>query len=538
MAKEAAKPSSGGGGKQKKKKWSKGKVKDKANNAVLLDKETLGKILKEVPQYKVITPSVLVDRLKINGSLARLSLRELYKQGKIKLVASHHAQLIYTRTTAAAEEAKEAEEKPKEEKVEKGKKEPKAKGKKAEEISKSDSIQTGVVINTTGLFAKLLGMIFKELAEILSREDFVVQKAQGQLAEVNVIRKPWGPALCITPWNAPAPLEAHKIAAGLAAGCPVILKPSEFSHASAQAIAQAFLESCDPVNATDNPTDIFPIGTFQILHGDASVGAQLVNDYRIACVSFTGGLHGGRAISRACADTFRPIQLELGGNNACVVLEDADLDLVGPGILAGLTTNNGQWCRAVGRILVHKSLEEKVLNKVMDIFAKLKIGDALDPTTEMGPIAHYGHLRLLKKSIDALIAKGGKVHSTTPLPTLGGNFLPPIVITGCKPEDTLDEMFGPVAVLHTFNDEKEALFLANQTPFGLSGYVYGNEQRALEFAKKMRTGDVKVNGCKLLSLARTAPRPAWGLSGYGEEGGFETLNFFCGKTVVGVANRK
>jgi len=138
MAKEAAKPSSGGGGKQKKKKWSKGKVKDKANNAVLLDKETLGKILKEVPQYKVITPSVLVDRLKINGSLARLSLRELYKQGKIKLVASHHAQLIYTRTTAAAEEAKEAEEKPKEEKVEKGKKEPKAKGKKAEEPKEGD----------------------------------------------------------------------------------------------------------------------------------------------------------------------------------------------------------------------------------------------------------------------------------------------------------------------------------------------------------------------------------------------------------------
>lgn len=105
QAKEAAKPSSGGGGKQKKKKWSKGKVKDKANNAVTFDKDTLSKILKEVPAYKLITPSVLVDRMKVNGSLARVALRELHKQGKIKLIAGHNAQLIYTRAIVPEENA-------------------------------------------------------------------------------------------------------------------------------------------------------------------------------------------------------------------------------------------------------------------------------------------------------------------------------------------------------------------------------------------------------------------------------------------------
>jgi phenylacetaldehyde dehydrogenase len=140
--------------------------------------------------------------------------------------------------------------------------------------------------------------------------------------------------------------------------------------------------------------------------------------------------------------------------------------------------------------------------------------------------------------MDALLAKGGTAHSTTPLPDLTGYFLAPTLITGCQPDDTLDEIFGCVAVVHAFKTEDEALALANQTPFGLAGYVFSRDEvRAMAMARQVRSGGVKVNGIGLVGLHPMAPRPAWGLSGFGEEGTEETFRFFCGTRVVGIAGR-
>jgi phenylacetaldehyde dehydrogenase len=275
----------------------------------------------------------------------------------------------------------------------------------------------------------------------------------------------------------------------------------------------------------------------QLLHGDGATGARLVADPGIAAVSFTGGLGGGRAVASACAEGIKPAQLELGGNNALVVLDDADIEAAADGIVAGLTTLNGQWCRAIGRLLVHESLQQQLLDAVCRRLSALHMGAALDPQAEMGPLVHEGHRQHVAAAVDALAAKGAQVLQPTALPDLGGWFFAPTLLTGLDPEHSRDEIFGPVCAVHSFGDDAEACRLASETPFGLAGYVFGSEQRAWSVARTMRCGIVKINGVSMLNLNPAAPRPAWGLSGIGDEGTRETFEFFRGSRVIGVAAR-
>ena len=266
---------------------------------------------------------------------------------------------------------------------------------------------------------------------------------------------------------------------------------------------------------------------------------MLVKDKRIRAVSFTGGLVGGRAIAEACAPDFKPAQLELGGNNPIVVLDTADLAQTANGIVELLTQLNGQWCRALGRLIVQDTIKDALLEAVLARLATVKLGDSLSPETEMGPMVHSGHLAMLKGRIEEYVQQGGTPHSTTPLPDLGGNFLAPTIITGVDPALAQEEVFGPVATLHTFSTDAEALALANGTPFGLEGYLFAgadDEARAMGIARQVRAGGVKINGSTMLSLNLSAPRPAWGLSGAGVEGTKETFYFFTNPRVVGVEN--
>ena len=140
--------------------------------------------------------------------------------------------------------------------------------------------------------------------------------------------------------------------------------------------------------------------------------------------------------------------------------------------------------------------------------------------------------------IDRLQASGGQIIQTTPLPDLPGYFVPPTLVDGCQPHDTVEEIFGPVAAIHSFDTDEQALQLANGTPFGLAAYVYSqNEQRALAFGRRIRTGGVKINGYSLLALSGAAPRGAWGLSGLGEEGTTHSVDFFTGSRVVGISGQ-
>lgn len=395
---------------------------------------------------------------------------------------------------------------------------------RAAAIAEADAQATGVVIQLTTKFVQVCAGAFRQAAQLTLHTPTPSERA-GPFGPLAIERLPLGPAAVIAPWNAPAGIAAHKVASALAAGCPVLLKPSEWAPLSAQLIAEA-------ASAAG-----LPAGMLQLLHGAGDTGAALVGDARVRVVSFTGGLAAGRAVAAACAQGIKPAQLELGGNNPLVVLADADLPAAIDGVVTALTTLNGQWCRALGRLLVHRALQQPLLDGVLQRLARLKLGSSLDTTSEMGPLVSRGHRDHIADDVTKLRAAGGTVHQSTPLPALPGWFYPPTLITGLSPDATLEEIFGPVATVHGFDDDAEAVALANQTPFGLAAYVFGEEHHAWAVANRVRAGLIKINAVTMLNLHPQAPRPAWGLSGLGDEGTVETFEFFRGTRVMGVAAR-
>ena len=392
-----------------------------------------------------------------------------------------------------------------------------------EAMAFADSLTTGAVLNVTRTMAQLAPLSFRAAAQYL-REGHLEQQLPGKAGDVEYFRRPWGPALLVTPWNGPTAIGSHKIASALAAGSPCIAKPSEWAPHSALLMASVIQEAG------------LPQGTFQLTCGSRITGNQLVEDSRVKAISFTGGTAGGRAISRASADSFRPLQLELGGNNPLVVFPDADLAAAARGIRYGLTNLNAQWCRALGRVIVHHSVKGELLERIAEEFHTVKIGDSMDPASDMGPQIHRGQYLNILEELERLQAAGGTIIQNTSMPELPGYFIPPTLVDGCAPEDTTEEIFGPVACIHSFDTEAEALQLANGTEYGLAAYTYSEDtEAAFAFSRKLRTGGVKINGYNLLSLSPQAPRGAWGISGLGEEGTGHTIEFFTGARVIGVA---
>ena len=393
-----------------------------------------------------------------------------------------------------------------------------------EQLAFVDAITTGAVIRATRQMARLAPFVFRAAAGYL-RNTGLAQRLPGKIGDVEYFRSPLGPALLVSPWNGPTAIGSHKIASALAAGAPCIIKPSEWAPHSALIMAEV-IDSMD-----------LPRGTFQLTCGNRTIGGQMVADPRIKSVSFTGGLAGGRAIAAACAADFKPTQLELGGNNPLIVFEDADLELAAQGIVYGLTNLNAQWCRALGRVIVHTSVKSALLERVEEKLAAVVLGDSLSELSDMGPMIHQAQYDSVSWSIENLRGLGGSLIAPTSLPALPdlpGYFIAPTLIDGCDPQHTQDEIFGPAAAIHGFDTRAEALALANGTPFGLAAYVYSNnEEAAFAFGRQIRAGGVKINGYSLLSLSGAAPRGAWGLSGLGEEGTGESVLFFTGARVVG-----
>jgi acyl-CoA reductase-like NAD-dependent aldehyde dehydrogenase len=342
-----------------------------------------------------------------------------------------------------------------------------------ENIARADAVTTGAVINVTRKMAQLAPFVFRNAAQYL-RDGNLERRLPGKRGEVEYFRRPWGPALLVSPWNGPTAIGSHKIASALAAGAPCIIKPSEWAPHSALLMAEV-------IHRTG-----LPRGTFQLTCGSRQV------------------------------------------------FEDADLDQAAVGITYGLTNLNAQWCRALGRVLVHQSVKDALLKKVEQQLARIKLGHSLEESSDMGPLIHRQQHDSILAEIERLRSRGGEVIQSTPLPELPGYFVPPTLVDGCAPEDTREEIFGPVAAVHSFDSDTEALELANGTEYGLAAYVYSNnEQRAFAFSRCIRTGGVKINGYSLLSLG--GPRGAWGLSGLGEEGAGESIEFFTGSRVVGLS---
>jgi betaine-aldehyde dehydrogenase len=391
-----------------------------------------------------------------------------------------------------------------------------------EDIARTDSLTSGTPIGVTRLVAAFLPhRIRATAADLRAIPRVTALEAGGR--DVRLFKVPWGPAAVLTPWNGPSFIPAAKVVSAIAAGCPVILKPSEHAPASAQVVAECFVEAG------------LPAGTLQLLHGAGDVGARLTGDPRIKAVSFTGGPAAGRAIARAAAEDFKVLQLELGGNNPVIVLDDADLDLTADGILDGMTKLNGQWCEGPGKVLAPRALVGPLVDALTERISKLVVGHSLDEDAQVGPISNEPHFRTLESRIDGLRELGATIHQPAQLPELGGWFLSPTVAVGADPDGATAELFGPVVSVHAVDSADEALRIANANPSGLDAYVFGTDtDRAIEVGSRIVAGEVRVNGAKVADLGDDSAQSFWGPSGIGGHGPAESVRVFCGDRVVGV----
>ncbi|PWN02951.1 dehydrogenase [Nocardioides silvaticus] len=393
---------------------------------------------------------------------------------------------------------------------------------RSEDIARADALTSGTPIAVTRLVAAFLPhRIRSTAADLRTIPRITALDAGGR--DVRLHKVPWGPAAILTPWNGPSFIPAAKVVSAIAAGCPVILKPSEHAPASAQVVVECFVEAG------------LPAGALQLVHGAGDVGARLTSDLRVKVVSFTGGPGAGRAIARAAAEDFKVLQLELGGNNPVIVLDDADVDVTADGILDGMTKLNGQWCEGPGKVLAPSALVGPLVDALTERISKLVVGHSLDDDVQVGPISNEPHLRTLQSRIEGLRDLGATIHQPAQLPDLEGLFLSPTVAAGAGPARVTAELFGPVISVHDVDSAEEALHIANANPSGLDAYVFGTDtDRAIEVGSCIVAGEVRVNGAKVADLGDDSAQSFWGPSGIGGHGPAESVRVFCGDRVVGV----
>ena len=330
----------------------------------------------------------------------------------------------------------------------------------------------------------------------------------------HVERMPAGPAVIITPWNAPWLLSTWKLAPALAAGNAVILKPAEWAPLSASLLADLAHDAG------------IPPGVLNIVqgHGD-EVGAALVSDRRVRRISFTGSPETARHIGQAAARNIVPFTAELGGKGPLLVFADSDLDSAARRA-AGQYDDAGQTCLAGTRLLVEESVStdfQELFNRHTDAHI---LGDSRDPRTTVGPLIHPDHLARVEGFVERARHHGDRVIRGGERWKQDGLWYEPTLIEPVDNDSEIvqREVFGPVLTYQTFSDEEAAIALGNSTSYGLSGIVYtGSEERAERVGRGIRAGTIWVNTYLVRDL--TAPFGGIGISGIGREGGDYALDF-------------
>jgi betaine-aldehyde dehydrogenase/5-carboxymethyl-2-hydroxymuconic-semialdehyde dehydrogenase len=355
-------------------------------------------------------------------------------------------------------------------------------------------------------------MNFRNYADLAAEHEECVWSSKG--TRNRVIRMPAGPAVIITPWNAPFMLSTWKCAPALAAGNTVILKPAEWSPLSASLLADLADEAG------------IPPGVFNVVQGyGAEVGASLVADARVRRISFTGSVPTARHIGKAAAENIVPFTAELGGKSCLLVFADADIDAAAKKA-AGQFDDSGQVCMAGTRLIVEETVAEEFLEKFHAYTDQHVLGDSRDPATTISAMIHPDHLervdafvRRARETGDEIV-RGGKRYRDDGLwyePTL-------IRPKSNDSEVVQNEVFGPVLTFQAFASEEEGVALANSTAYGLSGIVYtGSAERAERVGRAVRGGTIWVNTFLVRDL--TAPFGGIGISGLGREGGRYALEF-------------
>jgi len=353
---------------------------------------------------------------------------------------------------------------------------------------------------------------FRAYADLMAAHE--PRRWQSNATDNRVLRDPAGPAVIITPWNAPFMLATWKCAPALAAGNSVVLKPAEWSPLSASLLA-------DLINDAG-----FPPGAFNIVQGfGAEVGAALVADPRVRRISFTGSPQTARLVGAAAAANIVPFTAELGGKSAFVVFADADLDAAAQKAAAQFE-DSGQVCLAGTRLLVEESAADEFLQRFQDHTARHISGDSRDPATTLSPAIHPQHL----ERVEGFVARA---HDAGDRIVFGGArewadklwYQPTLIEPASNDAEVVQrEIFGPVLTWQTFADEAGAVALANSTAYGLAGVFYtGSAARAERVGRAMRAGTVWGNCFLVRDLS--APFGGCGISGIGREGGDYALDF-------------
>ncbi len=332
---------------------------------------------------------------------------------------------------------------------------------------------------------------------------------EKKVAHSLVVREAIGVVGCITPWNFPLSQITLKIAPAMVAGCTVVLKPSEIAPVNAMILAEIIHEAG------------IPAGVFNLVNGlGPVVGEVLATHPDVDMLSFTGSTRAGKRVAELASQSVKRVALELGGKSASVILDDANLEAAVKGTVGACMLNSGQTCSAHTRMLVPAGRYEEVKALAQAAIAKMSIGPSLLETSKLGPLVSAAQrdrvLGFIKTGIDegADVIAGG----AEPPPFDTGYFVQPTIL-GIKSTDTLaqEEIFGPVLVVIQYQDEDEAVAIANSTIYGLGGAVWGStDERAIQVARRMRTGQVDINGGPFNA---NAPFGGYKQSGNGRENG-------------------
>lgn len=355
----------------------------------------------------------------------------------------------------------------------------------------------------------------------------LADKADGRLLPPDrpdmmtyVRHEPLGVIGMITPWNSPLMLLAWKLAPALATGNTAVVKPSEFTSASALRFAELMAEAG------------LPAGVLNVVTGLGSeAGAALTAHPDVAKIAFTGGGEGGRAVYAAAAHRLKPVSLELGGKSPNIVFSDADLDLAAKGVVAGIFGSGGQSCVAGSRLLAHHEIHDALLERITALTARIRLGDPMSPETDIGPVANRAQFDRIVTLVEKGKAEGARLaiggHPVAAPEGAKGLFFAPTVFADVRNDMRIaqEEVFGPVLCALPFGDEAEALAIANDTDFGLGAGVWTRDLAcAHRMAAGIRAGSIWVNTYKLTSPL--APFGGFKASGLGREGGEDAIAEF------------